>query len=96
MGTETSIIQVENIRCGGCANTITKRLKAIVGVKAVEVDTADQRIVIQSEGDVRAAAVEALASLGYPEQGVATGLTALKHQARSLVSCAIGRVDKSA
>jgi copper chaperone len=38
------IIEVENIKCGGCANTITGRLGRIDGVGSVEVDIEHGRI----------------------------------------------------
>lgn len=87
-------IEVENIRCGGCANTITKKLKAIEGVDAVDVAIEDQIVTIDSNNEsVRDDAVAALFNMGYPERGSVEGLDALKEKAKSVVSCAIGKVS---
>ncbi|MBJ6610755.1 MAG: cation transporter [Candidatus Thiothrix moscowensis] len=86
-------IQVENIRCGGCANTISKKLLENEQIKTVNVDIENQTITLESEADVRETAVGILFGLGYPERGSVEGLESLKEKARSVVSCAIGRID---
>lgn len=86
-------IEVENIRCGGCANTIRKKLLGHELIEAVEVDIEGQAVTITSTQDIRADAVKTLFELGYPERGSVAGLTALQEKARSVVSCAIGRMD---
>lgn len=86
-------INVENIRCGGCANSITKKLSAIDGINEVEIAIEDQVVTIDSNDEsVRALAIEALLAMGYPEQGSVEGLDALKGKAKSVVSCAIGKI----
>ena len=32
-------ISVENIKCGGCARTITSKLNALEGVDSIDIDT---------------------------------------------------------
>lgn len=86
-------IEVENIRCGGCANTISRKLLENEQIQAVDVDIENQAITLQSAGDVRAAAIQTLFGLGYPERGSVEGIASLKEKARSVVSCAIGRID---
>lgn len=87
-------IDVENIRCGGCANTITKKLSAIQGINAVEVAIEDQVVTIDTDDEsVRDTTVAALLAMGYPEKGSVEGLAALKGKAKSVVSCAIGKVS---
>ena len=87
-------INVENIRCGGCANTITKKLTAIEGINAVDVAIEDQIVTIDTDdGSMRNATVKALMAMGYPEQGSVEGLDALKGKAKSVVSCAIGKMS---
>ena len=86
-------IEVENIRCGGCANTISKKLMEPQPIQSVNVDIANQTITLQSETDVHAQAVKILFDLGYPERGSVEGLASLKEKAKSVVSCAIGRMD---
>ncbi len=86
-------IEVENIRCGGCANTITKKLLEHEPIQAVDVDIENQTITVTSEVDVRQQAAQILLGLGYPERGSVEGLASLKEKAKSVVSCAIGRID---
>ena len=87
-------IPVENIRCGGCMNTITKKLLLLEGVKAVDISLDEQVVSIEAENDThRAAYIEALLAMGYPEQGSVEGIAALKGKAKSVVSCAIGKIS---
>ena len=86
-------IEVENIRCGGCANTITKKLLEHEPIQAVDVDIDNQTITVTSDSDVREQAIQILLGLGYPERGSVEGLASLKEKAKSVVSCAIGRID---
>jgi copper chaperone len=87
-------ITVENIRCGGCANTITKKLMSLDGVEGVDIAIEEQIVTIEAEDDSnRAAYIKALLAMGYPEKGSVEGLSALKGKAKSVVSCAIGKVS---
>lgn len=86
-------IEVENIRCGGCANTISKKLMENEQIQSVDVDIEHQVVTLHSTAAVREAAVQTLFSLGYPERGSVEGLASMKEKARSVVSCAIGRID---
>ncbi len=87
-------IEVENIRCGGCANTITKKLMSLDGVENVEIAIDDQVVTIETENESnRDIYIDALFAMGYPEQGSVEGMTALKEKAKSVVSCAIGKVS---
>ena len=88
-----SSIEVENIRCGGCANSITKKLTAIDGVESVDVAIEEQIVTVDVTDDVvREAVVESLKSMGYPEKGSVEGLEAIKGKVKSVVSYAIGKV----
>lgn len=86
-------IQVENIKCGGCASSIQKGLLAEQGVANVEIDIEKGMVKIDSTEDAREAYAAKLLSMGYPETGTAEGIAAAKAKAKSFVSCAIGRVD---
>jgi copper chaperone CopZ len=81
-------IQVENIKCGGCMNSIKKAISAIAGVQTVEVMKETETVLVEATSDLRNVITEKLASLGYPEKGN----NSLIHKAKSFVSCAIGRV----
>ncbi|PCJ32909.1 MAG: heavy metal transporter [Gammaproteobacteria bacterium] len=86
-------IQVENIRCSGCTNTINKKLMAIEGVHNVTIDIDTQTVTIEFKGnDHRDEYITALVAMGYPEKGSVEGLQALKGKAKSVISCAIGKM----
>jgi copper chaperone len=86
------VIEVENIRCGGCANTITHSLQKLDGVRSVSVDIENGRVSVTTDTDDRERLVAALLKNGYPEKGSAEGLQAAKAKAKSFVSCAIGKL----
>jgi len=88
--------EVNNIRCGGCANTITKALQES-GFTEVNVDlSCEPRKVTANIADEAQLAQfkDILRSLGYPlstEERGFTEDTILK--AKSFVSCAIGKIN---
>lgn len=84
--------QVDNIKCGGCAGTIRRALTAIDGVSAVTVDVEQGSVSFVAE-EIRWPQVSAkLSALGYPPSGSLSGLSAVGASARSVVSCAIGKL----
>ena len=85
-------LQVENVKCGGCARSIEKALLADGRISRVSVEPAQGLVVIDSDDDVRAHALAVLAKLGYPEKGSVEGLKAAAAAAKSFVSCAVGRM----
>jgi copper chaperone len=86
-------ISVENIKCGGCANTINTKLNALETVNSCTVDIENGVISIDGDELHRPAIAEVLLKLGYPESGTAEGLKAAKAKAKSFVSCAVGRMS---
>jgi copper chaperone len=87
------IIDVENIRCGGCVNTITKKLLATDGVSTVDIQLDEQRVTLEVDDEgIEEVAIAVLMRLGYPEKGSVTGMEALKGKAKSVVSCAVGKI----
>ncbi len=85
---ETLEIFVENIKCGGCMSGIKKALMEFKGVKSVEIDLDEEKIQIQGDNLDREAYVQKMDGMGYPEKGQNT----LFKEAKSYVSCAIGKV----
>jgi copper chaperone len=85
-------IQIENLKCGGCANTIIKGLGAIDGVTDVVVNNDSNQVSMTASDTLRPAVLEKLKSMGYPELGSVSGLASGIATAKSFVSCAIGRV----
>jgi copper chaperone CopZ len=85
----TSII-VDNLKCGGCANTITKKLSVLEGITNVNVDKDTSTISYDYADDTLVEVVETtLAKLGYPKQGTSS----LGQKAKSYISCATGKID---
>ena len=83
-------IQIENLKCGGCAATIKKGILAITGVQEVDVDVEKSMVSITSENENIEEIKEKLSKLGYPEVG---DKNTVVHKAKSFVSCAVGRMD---
>jgi copper chaperone len=86
------IIEVENIKCGGCANTITGRLSKLDGISNVQVDIENGRVTLEAPEQSRTQLVETLLASGYPEKGSVEGIKAATAKAKSFVSCAIGKM----
>ena len=86
-------ISVENIKCGGCAGTISKRLNELDAVDSCEVDIENGVVTVSGDKTGRAEVVALLLKLGYPESGTAEGIAAAKAKAKSFVSCAVGRIN---
>ena len=85
-------VTVENIKCGGCANTITTKLNKINAVDGCEVDVENGVITISGDETSKTEVTKLLLKLGYPECGTAEGLKAAKAKAKSFVSCAVGKM----
>ena len=83
-------IQIENLKCGGCAATIKKGLLAINKVSEVTVDVENSMVSVVSTPENRMMIKEKLSKLGYPETGTKNTIL---HKASSFVSCAVGRID---
>jgi copper chaperone len=86
-------IEVENIHCGGCARTIEGALRKDARITEVVVKPDQSQVTIEAQADVHADAAATLARLGYPEKGSVEGVRAAAAKAKSLVSCAIGRLS---
>ncbi len=82
-------IEVENIKCGGCMNSIKTALQKIESVSDVEINKETDTIIVHAETK-RVVLLETLSKLGYPEKGHNTML----HKGKSFVSCAIGKMTK--
>ena len=81
--------EVENIKCGGCVNSIKTALLKLEGVKTVEVDKDIDTIVLTGTIE-RDLVIKKLNDLGYPEKGQNT----MVKKAKSYVSCAVGRMSE--
>lgn len=83
-------IIIANLKCSGCAATITKELGALTGVSEVKVDIENDSIDINYEQIERKSIIQKLHQLGYPE---ATEKNGLLMQLKSYGSCIVGRMN---
>jgi copper chaperone CopZ len=81
--------EVENIKCGGCRNSIKTALLKIDGVNGVDINKEIDIVLVTGEVN-RILIVDKLNDLGYPEKGNNT----LVRKAKSYVNCAIGRMTE--
>jgi copper chaperone len=89
----TMRIEIENLKCGGCERSILKGLGAMGELTDIEVDREKQLVKFSGNESIRSKVADKLRSMGYPEKGSLSGLTAGLANAKSFVSCAIGRVS---
>ena len=85
-------LSVENIKCSGCANTITSKLNAMDIIDSCEVDVENGVVTVYGDESNKTEVSQLLLKLGYPETGTAEGLKEAKAKAKSFVSCAVGRI----
>ena len=86
-------IAVENIKCGGCANSIRSKLLDQQLAQQVDVDVEQGQVHVDGNPEWRQRVADALAQMGYPETGSVEGIKAATAKAKSFVSCAVGRLD---
>lgn len=84
-------LQIVNLKCGGCANSVKKGLLTIDGIENIEVNVEIGEVTFDAVSEELIVKVkEKLAKMGYPEVGDANTLI---HKAKSFVSCATGRMS---
>ncbi len=88
----TQDIHIENLKCGGCAATITKGLLGLDNVNNVAIDVEQSIVSVETSLDDLSVVKDKLSKLGYPEVG---DKNTVLHKAKSFVSCAVGRVNSN-
>lgn len=86
--------EVENVKCGGCANTLKTKLKDTFGDVSVDLEVMPRKITLEIEENQLENLKAQLRSLGYPLS--CDELSTLQNvgaKAKSFVSCAIGKMD---
>ncbi len=87
-------LEVLNVKCGGCAGTLTKELLKEFGEVEVNLDVEPRQITIDIEDEKMESLKLKLRSLGYPlSTDDLTTLQTIGTTAKSFVSCAIGKFD---
>ena len=85
-------MKIQNLKCGGCANTIGKKLCPLWNIDDVFVNVDADEISFDYRGTEDFEALgKVLSKLGYPLEGESNpGIS----QAKSYVSCVNGRLSK--
>ena len=81
-------IQVVNIKCGGCANTIKKSLESL-WVSNILIDIPSQTVSFDGDETI---ITQKLATLGYPRANSDEAKSLLKKWI-SYISCALGKIQ---
>lgn len=86
------VVEIENLKCGGCANTIKKGLLTVSGISNVLVDVDGSKVSFDTNSEEQVQfALSKLSSMGYPKVGESNNV--LK-KAKSYISCAVGKMNK--
>ena len=86
--------EVENVKCGGCANTLKNKLKDTFGDVSVDLEVMPRKITLEIEENQLEDLKAQLRSLGYPlSSDELSTLQNVGAKAKSFVSCAIGKMD---
>ena len=90
----TTTLELENIKCGGCANTLLKALKSYKEINDASVDPASGEVRFSHPEEFRLTGLKRkLHNLGYPVKGSVKGLEKAAVAAVSYASCAIGKLS---
>jgi copper chaperone CopZ len=83
------ILELENLDCEGCANSIRRVLLRQPGVLSVHVEIKTAQLHISCEDDLdRSHIISVLENLGYPT----LGKNSMLHIARAKLSCQLGKI----
>lgn len=86
------IIEIQNLKCGGCAKTIENNLGQIANLELVTIDVENGSITINTNSDdALSQAEKKLQEIGYPIVGAKNSVIT---KAKSFVSCATGKMSK--
>ncbi|ABL02593.1 heavy metal transport/detoxification protein [Candidatus Ruthia magnifica str. Cm (Calyptogena magnifica)] len=86
-------IAVDNIKCGGCADTITKKLTTTFDTENIDINLEQGVINLDVDEVKKDEVVKVLLNLGYPEINSIYGFRSAKAKVKSFVSCAIGKMN---
>lgn len=87
----TSVIPIQNLKCGGCANTIISKLKKIPTITNVSVSVESSSVSFDALKREDIATVKSeLKSIGYPSLDEDNSVLS---KAKSFVSCATGKLS---
>ena len=82
---------VDNIKCSGCAHTVSTQLSKLEGIENVEVIPEEDSVTVSFSEEAKEETIaRKLHNLGYPPKGTSN----LTDNAKSYVSCMIGKITK--
>ncbi|MDB4088044.1 heavy-metal-associated domain-containing protein [Flavobacteriales bacterium] len=82
---------IQNLKCGGCVSTITKKISEIDNVFHVKVNEEESSITFEAENNGPELVKNKLSLLGYPLEDE---LNSTLSKAKSYVSCMVGKMTK--
>ncbi|MFA7084338.1 MAG: heavy metal transporter [Arcobacteraceae bacterium] len=86
--------EVLNVKCGGCASTLTKGLAEDFGEVTVDLEVMPRKITLEIKDDQLEILKLKLRKMGYPlTTDELSGLQKATTTAKSFVSCAIGKMN---
>lgn len=83
-------IEIENLKCNGCASTIKNKLMGMEGVANVIVNKETETVIVEGTAN-RKDLVTMLSSIGYPEKGN----NSVSKKMMSYISCATGKFSEN-
>lgn len=87
-------LKVENVKCGGCASTLKKRLEPLFGDVSVNLDVHPREITLEIEEAQMEQLRQSLREIGYPLCDDHLGFVdTASTKMKSFVSCAVGRIN---
>lgn len=87
-------LEVENVKCKGCANTLITSLEEEFGEVEVDLNVQPRKITLDLEDEKKEALKLKLRALGYPlSTDELSNLQKATTTAKSFVSCAIGKMN---
>ena len=94
MTSSKQTFEVLNVKCGGCASTLKKKLFEAFGEVEVNLEKQPRQITLEiSEEQIDELRI-ALKKIGYPMISEEMGfMEASSIKAKSFISCAIGKID---
>jgi len=88
-------LQVQNVKCSGCAHTLKEKLQPIFGKVEVDLEKDPREITLKIEENQRDLLSKTLKEIGYPLADEKLGFVeSSSAKAKSFVSCAIGKINQ--
>lgn len=83
-------VNIQNMKCDGCKNAITVKLKKIVGISDIAIDVATKSLSFSyTTHNVMEGLRMELANMGYTITGDPNTIV---NKAKSYLNCAVGRI----